>query len=133
MLNALISPPSLSRRRHPEPKAKDLRIPYGTAAEEDRRISLLRIADCSPETIDFVPRYTSVAERPRGPMRHLIWFLILPPGLAYCLWQAYSYKQWTTGVSSNVSFGLNGKHGYWILLAICYAASLGLAIALHKI
>jgi hypothetical protein len=66
-------------------------------------------------------------------MRHLIWFLILPPGLAYCLWQAYSYKQWTTGVSSNTSFGLNGRHGYWILLAICYAASIALAIALHKI
>jgi hypothetical protein len=72
-------------------------------------------------------------------MRHLIWFLILPPVLAYWLWQGVGYKERNTKVSSNTSFGLNGqrvrlgRHGYWILLAICYAASSVLAFALREI
>jgi hypothetical protein len=65
--------------------------------------------------------------------------ILLPPCLAYWLWQGVGYKERNTGVSSNTSFGMNGqrvrlgRHGYWILLAICYAASFGLALALHKI
>jgi len=72
-------------------------------------------------------------------MRHLIWFLILPPVLACWFWQGVVYKERNTGVSANTPFGLNGQrvqlesHGYRILLAICYAASFVLAVALRKI
>lgn len=73
-------------------------------------------------------------------MHSLIWFLLLfPPCLAYWLWQGVAYKTRNTGASSNTSFGMNGqrvrlgKHGYWILMAICYVASFGVALALHKI
>jgi hypothetical protein len=55
------------------------------------------------------------------------------------LWLGIGYKTRDTGASSNTSFGMNGqrvrlgRHGYWILLAICYAAFLGVGFALHKI
>ena len=64
-------------------------------------------------------------------MHNLIWLIILfPPLMAYWLWQR---------LSSNSYFDVNaqrlrlGKHGYWVLLAVCYASFLGVALALHKI
>jgi hypothetical protein len=73
-------------------------------------------------------------------VHNLIWLVILfPPVMAYWLWLGIGYKTRDTGASSNTSFGMNGqrvrlgRHGYWILLAICYAAFLGVGFALHKI
>jgi hypothetical protein len=73
-------------------------------------------------------------------MHNLIWFVILfPPCLAYCLWLGVGSKARKTGASSDTSFGMSGqrvrlgKHGYWILLTICYVAFFGVGLALHKI
>ena len=73
-------------------------------------------------------------------MHPLIWFLILfPPCLAYWIWRGIAYKTGDTGATLDSSFGLSGKrvrlgrHSYWILLAICYAAFFGAAFALHKL
>ena len=71
-------------------------------------------------------------------MHSLIWLIILfPPLMAYLLWLGVGHKN--TGPSSNVPYGYYGarvrfgRHGYWILLAICYASFFGVALALHKI
>jgi hypothetical protein len=73
-------------------------------------------------------------------MHKLIWFLILiPPFVAYCLWQGLASETRNPRTGSESGFGMTGQrvrfgsHGYWILLAICYAACFGVALAMHKI
>lgn len=93
-----------------------------------------RMSQCRKQC---VPRYNSA---PEGAPARMIWFLALfPPCLAYILWRGVGYKTEERGGSSNAPSGLSGnrvrlgRHGYWVLLAICYAGFLGAALLLHKV
>ena len=66
-------------------------------------------------------------------MHPMIWLIILgPPCLAFVLWQSIGVgaKSGNTVPWQKVRLG---KHGFWIMLAIIYAATLATVLVEHKI
>ena len=66
-------------------------------------------------------------------MRPIIWLIIFgPPCLAFVLWQYIGVGAKSGNIMPWQKVRL-GKHGFWIVLTIIYAAALATVLAEHKI